>query len=504
MVLDPTEFKNGLAKFGVNLSSYEQRYLIMAFDKDGDGNVSLDEFVRALRGSLNARRRKVVLLAFQKFDKDANGNITIDDLVGLYHAEKHPEVIAGRRTEAQVLNDFLKVFDSESSPDGVVTQEEFECYYAGVSSNIDSDDYFEAMVLRSWQLDDPNAPRLATTERIGGPSGPTGPMLPQDAYCTTKLLNSRNYDTSHMRIPKSAAAPKGAPPKALGPKWDSTYKSDYPSYDGEAQSMARAVSNVPDEVVFSPTGNPVLDRVRRKIIERGGKDGFLGLARCFRVNDRNRSGSLEVQEMRDAMAKYRVALSAMEMDTIMKNFDTSGDGNIDLTEFLRGVRGPMVSLQRIDIVKKAFQRLEKDNDGRVTLNDIAAAFDVEKHPDVINKKRTKQEVLREFVSDWDKNGDGEITWEEFLEYYSNISAGIDSDQYFELMVRNAWHISGGTGVAANTTCRRVLVTFTNGDQKVLEITDDLGIRKDNIQEMIRNLNQRGITDIAKIELAGNV
>lgn len=34
---------------------------------------------------------------------------------------------------------------------------------------------------------------------------------------------------------------------------------------------------------------------------------------------------------------------------------------------------------------------------------------------------------------------------------------VDSDDYFELMMRNAWHISGGDGRQANTSNLRVLV-----------------------------------------------
>ena len=79
-----------------------------------------------------------------------------------------------------------------------------------------------------------------------------------------------------------------------------------------------------------------------------------------------------------------------------------------------------------------------------------------------------------------------------LDYYRNIGASIDSDDYFELMIRNAWHISGGKGAYANTTCRRVLVTHTDGRQTVEEITDDLGIAPDDIKMMKRNLLKRGI------------
>ena len=35
-----------------------------------------------------------------------------------------------------------------------------------------------------------------------------------------------------------------------------------------------------------------------------------------------------------------------------------------------------------------------------------------------------------------------MTLEEFMEYYSNISSSIDNDQYFELMINNAWNVKG--------------------------------------------------------------
>ena len=36
-----------------------------------------------------------------------------------------------------------------------------------------------------------------------------------------------------------------------------------------------------------------------------------------------------------------------------------------------------------------------------------------------------------------------VTKEEFEEYYNNISASVDNDQYFELMMNNAWKINEG-------------------------------------------------------------
>jgi len=38
--------------------------------------------------------------------------------------------------------------------------------------------------------------------------------------------------------------------------------------------------------------------------------------------------------------------------------------------------------------------------------------------------------------------DYRVTKEEFIEYYTNVSASIDDDMYFSAMMNAAWNISG--------------------------------------------------------------
>jgi len=38
-----------------------------------------------------------------------------------------------------------------------------------------------------------------------------------------------------------------------------------------------------------------------------------------------------------------------------------------------------------------------------------------------------------------------VTIEEFEDYYKDVGAAIEDDDYFELMIRNAWHLDGGQG-----------------------------------------------------------
>jgi hypothetical protein len=104
-----------------------------------------------------------------------------------------------------------------------------------------------------------------------------------------------------------------------------------------------------------------------------------------------------------------------------------------------------------------------------------STYDASRHPDVITGSKTAQEVLREFLETFEVGGevDGKVTLDEFLTYYSNVGMSIDDEDYFELMIRNAWRILGGEGQSANTANTRVLVTRADGTQEVVAMQEDV-------------------------------
>eukprot|EP01065_Artemidia_motanka_P043958 TRINITY_DN6186_c0_g3_i2.p1 TRINITY_DN6186_c0_g3~~TRINITY_DN6186_c0_g3_i2.p1 ORF type:complete len:563 (+),score=164.50 TRINITY_DN6186_c0_g3_i2:60-1691(+) len=245
-----------------------------------------------------------------------------------------------------------------------------------------------------------------------------------------------------------------------------------------------------------------LARVKAKILQRGGSAGFRGLVRTLRIMDDDGNRKLSRRELKDGMQTYGVHLTVGEMDNVFQAFDRNGDGVITITEFLRTLRGAM-NARRRDLVLMAYERLDKNLDGIVTFGEIRKIYGegTKHHPAVLDGSKTPDEVMLEFISNsWDKNGDGTITQKEFLEYYNDISVNIDNDDYFELMIRNVWHISGGEGWCQNTSCRRVLVIHQDGSQTVEEIKDDLGIGPDDLDKMRENLTAQGITDIKEIKL----
>ncbi|KAG1701043.1 hypothetical protein DVH05_011286 [Phytophthora capsici] len=170
---------------------------------------------------------------------------------------------------------------------------------------------------------------------------------------------------------------------------------------------------------------------------------------------------------------------------------------------MRGLRGSMPKC-RILLVKKAFDLLDTSGDGKATIEEVERLYDASHHPDVLAGRLKPRDAMLEMMRVFeqsDSRGDGVITWHEFLEYYKDLSAGIVHDGEFELMIRNAWHLSGGVGWSANSTCRRVLATFRDGSQRVLEVENDIGINATDTRRMMEKLAAQGYRDIVGLSLA---
>ncbi len=243
--------------------------------------------------------------------------------------------------------------------------------------------------------------------------------------------------------------------------------------------------------------DPVMRKLKLTLASRGAK-GLAGLARRFKLSDKDHSSSLSVVEFQIAMRECKVGLTDAEAAALFATFDRDGNGEVNYNEFLRTLSGGL-SVRRKRLVHMAFQVLDKDGNGVIELSDIAAAYNTSKHPQFMSGQRTKEDILMEFLSGFevgDGEKDGKVTVQEFENYYSALSASIDSDNYFELMIRNAWHITGGEGVAANSANMRVLVTHSDGTQEVVTLLNDMGIEAGNKREVVLRLREQGVDVMA--------
>jgi Ca2+-binding EF-hand superfamily protein len=159
--LDKEEFKKAMHDFRIGLNEKQTGKLFDIFDRDGSGEISYEEFLRMIRGEMNDFRKGIAKKAFAIMDKDGSGKLDINDIRQTYNAKNHPDVKAGKKTEDQILGEFLDTFEDhfadvkgqEDARDGIINLNEWYEYYNNVSMSIDDDAYFELMMNKTWNLD---------------------------------------------------------------------------------------------------------------------------------------------------------------------------------------------------------------------------------------------------------------------------------------------------------------------------------------------------------------
>jgi Ca2+-binding EF-hand superfamily protein len=529
------EFKKGLKELNLEFTDSELRAMFGHFDFHHVGEITFEDFLQSLKDDMTPRRAALVKLAFDSLDENGNGVLEPRELMDKYDASNHPDVISGKKTENEVLKEWLSVFEVGGTVDGMVTYEEFIEYYHKLSANIDHDDYFELMVRNAWHLSggegqaansanrrvlvkgqdgservmeikndiDVGADRdkifarvraqdahAANINLFGG--GNDGIQDDKDLYSPKKGLAGRKYVERRVDAYKSSLAPIGSAavlaggeptplPEPKSPVKEATPKKRAPLSLGE---FAKTTTSRGRDV------RSIVSDLRTQLASRGAR-GIIGLGRKFKIMDDDGSGSLNNAEFKKAMAECGLDLKASELQQLFEHFDRDNN-SIDFEEFLAGVRGPLVP-SRLKIVRLAFNSLDKDGSGILEPHELMDKYDTSKHPDVISGKKTSSQVLREFLETFEvgEEVDGMVTYQEFENYYTNVSISIDNDEYFELMMRNAWHISGGEGAAANSSNIRVLATDADGYERVVEVKNDLGLQRGDKEGTMQRLRKQG-------------
>ena len=418
--LDLYEFTKAMKDYMLGFSDTEIKMLFNYFDIDRGGSVDYDEFIRILRGPMNPARKRIVAQAYNKLDKDRSGFIDINDIKGVYNAKKHPDVLQGKKTEEQILMEFLETFETHHSlrnnnaPDHIVTKEEFEEYYNNISASIDNDQYFELMMNNAWKINE--------GDRTYGKGWSNKEDSPSKPAARGQAAGGRPGSTVYTRgqgQPNSGQIIGGTNPGA--------------KKDGPPMSYTEA---------------QLLEQFRTKLAARGAR-GIMGLQRQFKIADDDRSKNLDVYEFKKACRDFRVGLEEKDCERLFKIFDRDGSGSIDYDEFLRGVRGEMNQFRK-NFCQKAFKIMDKDGSGILDLSDIKQAYNAKQHPDVKKGKKTEDEVLGEFLDTFEMHysmnhegsRDGRVELNEWYEYYNNVSMSIDDDKYFELMMNSTWNLDG--------------------------------------------------------------
>lgn len=185
----------------------------------------------------------------------------------------------------------------------------------------------------------------------------------------------------------------------------------------------------------------LLSKIKQTLLDRGPK-GMRELGKVFKEIDTNGNGRISRHEFGWAMKQNGHNLTQEEFEYLFRYFDKNKDDAIDYSEFVRGVRGELNERRRA-VVSEVFHTIDMNGRGQMTFEELMNLYNVQGHPKFVTGVMTKKEILDDFLSQWSYvRKEKVITFEDFLDYYSDMGASITRDDYFELMVRNDWRVPG--------------------------------------------------------------
>jgi Ca2+-binding EF-hand superfamily protein len=195
----------------------------------------------------------------------------------------------------------------------------------------------------------------------------------------------------------------------------------------------------------------ILVHLRSIMIQRG-YIGIMSMRRTFMLVDENSTKEISFDEFEKIFKAYRYDLSETEINNLFNYFDKEGNGYIKYEEFLNELCNNLNQFRK-DILKQVFNKLDEKEKGFITVGIIRHEYNPKGNPLVRQGKRSEDEILAEFLDvleyhfnlliekneDIDVN-ELEVDFEEFCNFYKNISLCIEDDKYFEIMVLSEWGI----------------------------------------------------------------
>jgi Ca2+-binding EF-hand superfamily protein len=171
-----------------------------------------------------------------------------------------------------------------------------------------------------------------------------------------------------------------------------------------------------------------------------GAAALVNLETEFRKMDTDGNEVLSLNEFKAGLVSYGIEIGDDDLRELFFSLDTNGDGSLSIDEFIALLR-PELPNSRKQYIRNAFIKLDRFNARKVAMDDLFDVFLPEFHVDVLAGVKTAREVVTEMANAFMvDNSEGMVSYDKFYNYYSSLSAFIESDDDFIVMMKNCWGI----------------------------------------------------------------
>jgi calcium-dependent protein kinase len=154
--------------------------------------------------------------------------------------------------------------------------------------------------------------------------------------------------------------------------------------------------------------NKIKKSVINFISSRLNDDEIEKLKNIFYEMDINKDGTITLDEMQECLSKM-FKNNKNYIENLFNEIDTNKSGRIEYTQLISALIEQQTYLKD-EKLKEAFDNLDKDKNGKIS-NDEFVEF--------LKLQKKDEKVIENYVKQFDLNGDGEIDYDEFINMMMN-------------------------------------------------------------------------------------
>uniref|UniRef100_K4AL48 EF-hand domain-containing protein n=4 Tax=Setaria TaxID=4554 RepID=K4AL48_SETIT len=138
---------------------------------------------------------------------------------------------------------------------------------------------------------------------------------------------------------------------------------------------------------------------------------------AFSLFDKNGDGCITMEELAAVTRSLGLDPSDQELNDMMSEVDTDGNGIIDFQEFQSLIARKMKDGDGDEELKEAFEVLDKDQNGFISPNELRTVMTN------LGERMTDEEV-EQMIREADTDGDGQVNYDEFVLMMKNAERKI--------------------------------------------------------------------------------
>ena len=469
----------------ININTDDVINFFACLDYEQTGKVLTEEILRIILGEISENRKIAIITKFSEMDKDKTGYLPIKFLKNVFNAKFHPDCFLKQKPENEVFDEFMFTFEvfcflKNISPEKNISYRDFVEYYTPISSSIQDDNYFNDILLGSWNIDEEKHNKKITNEiNMNNPNAnqlnneiSNNNMINQNNQNNNIQIEQRNnFQISQNQNPNanqifknSYYTPPFSPDKKLGKIRYNPITNEFttsPKYQQRNINLNPNIDTINNNAFYNIKNNnnnvntintqelPSIKKLRNLLANRGMKSIFI-IQRMLYIYDKNQSGEIPFEKLCDIFEIYNINIAREEIFEFFEFLDKEHKGLIKYNDLIM-ILINNVNENRIILIQNLFDKIRKGKE-YILLNDIKKYFNPDKYPDVLEQKKTSDEIAFDFIDSLEifkeyninlKNEsiiNGIMTYNDFENYFKEISLSIIDDKIFDYIINFCWEV----------------------------------------------------------------